>query len=179
MTQNDIKKLFEDATDEQVKALLDINSADVEKIKKSSGNLEEQLRTAQTDLATAQTTIADLEKNKGDVAALQKTIDDYKLADVERAEAKKAADILAGHQDRFSKVLGERKFAHDYIQAGVFSDFQKALSDEANKGKGDAELFDALTKDKDGIFASQNPGVNMGKFGSDGGGGASGLPKLF
>ena len=180
MTQNDIRKLFEGATDEQVKTLLDINSADVEKMKKSFGNLDEQLKTAQTDLATAQTAIADLEKQKGDVAALQKTIDDYKAADIKRTEDQKAAELLSSHQERFNKVLGDgRKFAHDYIQTGVFSDFQKAITDEANKGKGDAELFDALTKDKDGLFASMNPGsnVNMGKFGNGGTVGENGWSK--
>jgi hypothetical protein len=38
----------------------------------------------------------------------------------------------------------------------VLDEFERALADNANAGKGDRDLFDALTKDK-GYFASQNP----------------------
>lgn len=120
------------------------------------------------DLTTAQATIIELEKNKGDVATLQKTIDDYKAADEQRkAQAEKDA-ARAAVEARFTKALGDkREFSHDYIRAGVLGDFEKALAAEENKGKGDTEIFDALTKDKDGIFKSQNPmTATMGGLGS-------------
>lgn len=176
MTREDIRKIFEGATDDQIKALLDINTSDIGKAKKDYSDLETKLKTAQDDLKTVQGTIAELEKSKDDVAALQKTIEDYKAAEAQRIEAEKAAAARAEIENRFNKVLGERKFAHDYIKAGVLNDFEKALADEANKGKGDAEIFDALTKDKQGIFASQNPAnVNMGGMGSGAPGDDDGL----
>ena len=42
------------------------------------------------------------------------------------------------------------------VREGVMRDFGAALKDKANVGKGDKEIFEALTKDK-GYFASQNP----------------------
>jgi len=171
MTREDIKKLFEGATDDQISALLNINTADIGKAKKDSGDLETKLKAAQEDLGKAQGTIAELEKAKGDAAALQKTINDYKAADEKRIADEKAATARADIETRFGKALGDRKFAHDYISAGVLNDFEKALTDEANKGKGDVDIFDTLTKDKEGIFASQNPATV--KMGGLGGGGAT------
>ena len=167
MTRDDIKKLFDSATDDQIKALLDINSADIGKAKKGSDDLSAQLKTAQDDLAAAKTTIGELEKSKGDTTALQAEIDKYKTAEEKRANDEKTAAARAEISGRFDKALGDRKFAHEYIRNGVLSDFEKALADEKNKGKGDAEIFDALTKDKDGIFASQNrmDAANMGGMG--------------
>jgi len=167
MTRDDIKKLFEGATDDQIKALLDINSGDIGKAKGDHADLLDKLKTAQDDLVAAKTTIGGLEKNKGDTTALQTEIDKYKAAEEKRATDEKTAAARAEITGRFDKALGDRKFAHAYIRNGVLSDFEKALADETNRGKGDAELFDALTKDKDGIFASQNPmNPNMGDMGA-------------
>lgn len=166
MTREDIKKTFEGATDEQINALLNINTSDIGKAKKDYVDLETKLKTAEDDLAAEKIKVSDLEKAKGDTAALQKVIDDYKAADVKREADAKAAALRADIEARFGKALGERSFAHDYIKAGVLTDFEKALADEANKGKGDIEIFEALTKDKEGIFASQNPAnFNMGGAG--------------
>lgn len=135
MTREDIKKTFEGATDEQIKSLLDINTADIGKAKGDYSTLRGQLKTAQDDLKTAQTTIGELEKTKGDVATLQRAINDYKAADEQRTLDAKAAAARADVEARFGRAVGERSFAHDYIKAGVLNDFEKALADEANKGE--------------------------------------------
>lgn len=156
-------KAIEGLSDEAIDKIMAENGKDIEATKSKYSDYE----SIKTDLKTAQDTIGELEKSKGDAAALQKTIDEYKAADAKREADAKAAAARSDVEARFGKALGERKFAHDYIKSGVLNDFEKALSDEANKGKGDVEIFDALTKDKAGIFASQNPAsVNMGGGGS-------------
>ena len=121
----------------------------------------EALKTSQSDLKTAQDTITELEKAKGNAAELQKQIDQYKQADAERQEAERKAIAHAELVGRFDKAVGERKFSHEYVRSGVLADFEKAVADAANKGKGDTEIFDALTKDKEGIFQSMNPPALM------------------
>lgn len=158
MKREDITKLFPTATEEQVSALLDLNSKDIGKAKGDA----EQLK---TDLKAAQDTIKGLEANKDDTAALQKQLDEYKQAEAARAEAEKASAVRADVERRFDAVAGERKFLHEYVRTGVLGEFEKALSDKANAGKGDKDLFEALTKDKD-YFSSQNPPVNMGGLGN-------------
>lgn len=155
-------KAIEGLTDEAIDKIMAENGKDIEATKSKYSDYE----TVKADLKAAQGTITELEKSKGDTAALQKTIDDYKAAEETRAANEKTAAARADVEARFGKALGERSFAHDYIKAGVLNDFEKALADEANKGKGDIELFEALTKDKEGIFVSQNPAhVNMGGMG--------------
>lgn len=68
MKRTDITALFPTATDEQIKALMDINGADINTAKKGFDDLTAQLTVAKSN-------IAELEKAKGDSAALQKQID--------------------------------------------------------------------------------------------------------
>lgn len=118
-------------------------------------------------LGEARATITELEKAKGDTTALQAEIDKYKAADEKRKADETAAAARKDVEARFDAVAGERQFVHDYVRKGVIGEFEAALADAANKGKGDKEIFDALTKDKD-YFASQNP---AGKGGMGGMGG--------
>lgn len=159
MKREDIAKLFEGATDEQISALLDINSQDIGKAKRGSEKLQADLDAANDALKKAQETIAGLEANKADAAALQQQIDAYRQAEAERAEAEKHAREEAELEARFSAVVGDKTFIHDMVREGVKRDFGAALKDKQYLGKGDAEIFAALTKDKD-YFASQNPAGN-------------------
>lgn len=166
MKREDIAKIFEGATDEQISKLLDINSADIGKAKGAATKLQEDLEAANEALAKANDTIKALESNKGDLEAVQKELADYKAAEEQRvAEAKKAAErteILA----RMDAAMGERKFIHERMRDIVADDFAKAITDKANVGKADKEIFDSVTKDQ-GFFASQNPPAgNMGVVGN-------------
>ena len=156
MKREDIAKLFENATDEQISALLDINSQDIGKAKRGSEKLQADLDVANDALKKAQETITALEANKADVSALQRQIDQYKQAEAERAEAEKRAQEEAELEARFSAVAGDKEFIHDMVREGVKRDFGAALKDKKYLGQGDAAIFEALTKDK-GYFASQNP----------------------
>lgn len=158
MNKNEIANILNgvELTDAQVKALLDVNSAD---ITKALNKQKEELANANEALKKAQETIATLEANKADVDALQKQIDQYKQAEAERVEAEKQAREEAELEERFSAVAGDKKFIHDMVREGVKRDFGAAIKDKQYLGKGDAEIFAALTKDKD-YFASQNPAGN-------------------
>lgn len=148
MTREDIKKHFPDATDDQVSALLDINSKDIGKHKTAA-------ETASADLKKANETIQELEKNAKDATALQKTIDDYKAAEEKRQADAKAAAERAERLGRFDKaheeVVKGMKFLNEYTREGVFAQFEKALLDDANKGKSDVQIYTTLTHDEKGI----------------------------
>lgn len=162
MKREDITKLFPEATDEQVSALLDINSRDIGKAKGGAEKLQTDLDAANAALETAKATITTLEAAKGDTVALQAEVDRYKAAEAERKAAETAAQLRAAIEARFNAQVGDRAFIHDFVRKGVLDEFEKALADKANAGKGDKDLFDALTTDK-GYFASQNPPPpNMG-----------------
>lgn len=149
MRREDISTIFEGATREQIQQILDLNGADITKAKGDA----EQLR---QDLAAARTTIAQLEQVKSNADALQKQIDQYQQAEAERAQAQQQAEAQAKLEARFNAVTGERKYLNDYVRRGLMADFSRALQDESNTGKSDADIFAALTKDQH-IFASMNP----------------------
>ena len=160
MRKEDINRIFEGATDEQVKALLDINSADITKAlgkQKSDGEkLQADLDAANAALAEAKSTIANLEAAKGDADKLQKELDEYKAADEKRKADEKAAAERAELMERMDAVLGDKQFIHERMRDIVAEDFKAALADRANRGKGDAEIFEAITRDQ-GYFKTQNP----------------------
>ena len=55
---------------------------------------------------------------------------------------------------RFEGLNGENKYINEYTEKAVFEDFKKAISDAANAGKSDKDIFSELVKDKN-IY--QNP----------------------
>lgn len=148
MTREDIRKHFPDATDDQISALLDINSRDVGKVKTAYEN-------AAAELKTARETIAELEKNAKNAEALQKTLDEFRAAEEKRQADAKAAAERAERLGRFDKaheeVVKGRKFLNEYTREGVFAQFEKALLDDANKGKSDVQIYTTLTQDEKGI----------------------------
>ena len=157
MTRDDVRKTFPEATDEQVKTIMDLHGADIERTKGAAGADAAKLTALQNELDEAKTTIGTLEAAKADADKLQAEIDRYKQAEAQRQEAEKAAQARAALESRFNAVVGDRKFVHDFVRQGVLGEFEKALADKANEGKGDAAIFDGLTRDKD-YFASKNPG---------------------
>lgn len=121
----------------------------------AKGKYEADVKKAKDELKTAKETISTLEANKGDTEALQAELDKYKQADEARQKAEQEAAAHAALVDRFNKVKGERQFSSEYAESGLLDAFNKAISDPSNTGKGDKELFDALTKDVAGIW--KNP----------------------
>lgn len=113
----------------------------------AKGKYDSDLKKARDELKTAKDTIATLEANKGDTEALQAELDKYKQADEARQKAEREAQEHAALVERFNKVKGEREFSSPYAESGVMDAFRQAIADPANTGKGDAELFDTLTKD--------------------------------
>jgi len=156
MKREDISRIFENATKEQIDEVLNINSGDIGRAKASGDKLQGDIDELNRQLDEARATIKNLEASKGNVEELQKRIDEYKAADEKRAaEAKEAAE-KAELEARFAAVSGDRQYIHDMVRAGVMHDFGAAIHDKANLGKGDKEIFEALTKDK-GYFMTQNP----------------------
>lgn len=121
----------------------------------AKGKYDSDLKKARDDLKAAKETISTLEANKGDMDALQAELDKYRQADEARQKAEQEAAAHKAMEDRFNAVLGDKQFANELVRNGTMDAFFRALNDPANTGKGDKELFDALTKDAAGIW--KNP----------------------
>ena len=112
--------------------------------------MQDRLSDYETQINTLKASADDSETLKNKISELEKAIADRKAAD----DAARDAAVL---NERFDKVSADKKFLNDYTRNGVIAEFKNALLLEENKGKGDAEVFAALIKDRDGIFASDNP----------------------
>ena len=121
----------------------------------AKGKYDDDVKKAKEDLKTAKDTIATLEAAKGDTEALQAELDKYKQADEARQKAEQEAASHAALVERFNGVKGDREFSSQFAESGLLDAFSKAISDPANTGKGDKDLFDALTKDAAGVW--KNP----------------------
>ncbi len=153
MKREDIKKFFPDATEEQLKGLLDINTADIGKAKGELETVKADLEKANGTLKEYETTIADLKKSAEGNEDFKKKFEDLeqRIAD-EKAEAEKKAKAEAEeaeYSDRFKTVVGEQKWRDELTEKAVYAEFKTALQDEANKGKGDKDILAALTQDKE------------------------------
>lgn len=153
MKREDIKKIFPDATEEQLKGLLDINTADIGKAKGELEAVKADLEKANGTLKEYETTIADLKKSAEGNEDFKKKFEDLeqRIADEKAAAEKKAKEEAeeAEYSNRFKTVVGEQKWRDALTEKAVYAEFKTALQDEANKGKGDKDILAALTQDKE------------------------------
>ena len=116
---------------------------------------KEEIESLKQQLAEKDEAISNLEKAKGDTAAIQAELDRYKQAEAERAKAEKEAQMDAILTQTAESALEGREFVNEYTRTHFLGELKKAIQDPANKGKKPADLFTAMTKDLDGIF--RNP----------------------
>ena len=151
MKREEVKAIFADATDEQLKAVMDLNGADVEKAKSKVTALETELKEKKEaidnfnkEIEELKTANASGEDWKAKFEALQaENVAKEKQAEADRILAEKNADI----EKRFAECVGDKKFSHDAIKSSYLKKFAEALESEEYKGKGDIDIFHALTKD--------------------------------
>lgn len=165
MKREDVSKIFEGATDEQINALLNINSSDIGKAKGDFDKIKGELEALKSEKKTLEDKVKELgEKSttaddyKNQLEALQKQIK-------EKEEADRAAQADAELTNAITAVFGDKKFTSDYVKNGIITDMKAEIAKPENKGKGYAEIFEGLTKDKDGIFANANPPGDMSGMG--------------
>ncbi len=150
MKREELKQIAE-LTDEQIKAIMDLNGADVEKVKAKVTALEADLKEAKeandkinTEFEALKSSNAGAEEYKSKYEALVAENE----AKAKQAEADRIAREKAESLDkRFEAVVGDKKFSHDAIRADYRKKFEDALADKANEGQSDADVFHSLVKD--------------------------------
>lgn len=147
--------------DENIKKIMAENGKDIEAEKAKTTAVQNELTASKEKLTSYESEITKLKESTADhdkltakIAELEKAAADRKAAD-DKAAADK---ILA---DRFNAVAVEKKFVNDITKNGIMAEFGTAISDKANTGKADKDILDALLKDREGILANPNPGVDI------------------
>lgn len=156
MKREEIKAIFENATDEQLDKIMALNGADIEKGKNKAAALEAELNekkqafeTLNSEMEALKESNATAEDYKAKFEQLQTEIAEKdKQAEADRRIKEKAEWI----ENRFTAVLGDKKFNHEAIKADYLKKFGEALENKDFTGKSDSEIFHELTKDDSAAF---------------------------
>ena len=115
--------------------------------------LTEQVNTANETISDLKTKLEDA--SKVDVKALQDKIKEFEDAEADRKQKEAAQKETEALKARFSPLKGENKFLNEGTENWIFGEFKNALSLDENKGKSDADIYAAVTKDKN-IYENPN-----------------------
>lgn len=146
---------------EEIKSILAENG---KAIKTETEKIENKYK---ADIDDYKSTIDDL-KNKIEKAPKSDEMESLKskIADYEQKEADRVAKEKAKAEDdiltkNINEVFGDKKFVNDYTKNSIINEIKTALKDSANVGKSAKDLFEELTKDKEGIFENPNKPADM------------------
>lgn len=153
---------------EEIKSILTEHgktvTTETEKLKKE---LDSEIDTYKTTIDNLEKRIKDM-PNSDDVTKLQKEITEMKEAETKRIAEEKASQEDKILTDNIISAFGDKTFTSDYVKNGLITDIKTELTKAENKGKGIKEIFESLTKDKDGIFENPNKPTDMPSMGEDG-----------
>lgn len=153
--QTDIRKAFA----ENYKTINEHN----QKIEK----LTEQVNTANDTIKDLNGKLEDA--NKVDVKALQDRIKKFEDAEADRVKKENEQKETEALKARFSPLKGENKFLNEGTENWIFGEWKNARSLDENKGKSDADIYAAITKDKN-IYESPNKRLVIPPVGNIGSG---------
>jgi phage-related protein len=148
-------------SDETIDKIMIEYGKSITEAKGNAQDLESKVKDYESEISTYKTKIADLEKLDGDKTKIQQELDELKktIADNEaKSKAEKEDEILTNN---IKSAFGEKKFINAYTEQAILNDIKTALKDVNNQGKSAKDLFEELTKDKDGIFVNPNSPQNM------------------
>ncbi len=112
------------------------------------------------ELSNAQATITDLkgkleDAEKVDVKGLQDRLKEFEDAESARKQNEAKAQELEALKARFNPLRKDKTFINEGTEKWMFEEFSKALALEENKGKSDADIYEAIAKDKN-IYENPN-----------------------
>ena len=154
---------FSKAVEKKGIKLVDLSSgkyADMGKLTKANEELKtarESIETLNKELQTLKESNTTAEDFKTKYENLLKKIEEEE----KKAKEKKEDEELT---DAITAVFGEKEFTSEYVKNGIIADMKSEISKPENKGKGYAQIFEELTKDKEGLFVSPNQIKDMGGF---------------
>ena len=161
MKREDIKAIFAEATDEQLKKIMDLNGSDVEREKGKLSALEKELEDKKAAFDTLNGEFETLKANNASAedykAKFEKLQEDIAAKEKKEKEAKEKAERDENILNRYNAVAVDKdgkplEWTHEAIKADYLNKFSEALNDKANEGKSDADIFSALTKEDGAAF---------------------------
>lgn len=143
---------------------LELDKETIDTIMAEHGKLiteaKEKTQELENKVKEYETKIGELSSKAETNTKVQEELDNLKKSIAEneaKAKAKEEDEILTKN---ITSVFGDKKFVNEYTKNAIISDIKTALKDSSNAGKSAKDLFEELTKDKEGIFDNPNKGVS-------------------
>lgn len=143
---------------------LDLDKETIDTIMAEHGKLiteaKEKTQELENKVKDYESKIEELSSKAEDNTKIQEELDNLKKSIAEneaKAKAKAEDDALTKN---ITSAFGDKKFVNEYTKNAIISDIKTALKDSNNAGKSVKDLFEELTKDKEGIFDNPNKGVS-------------------
>ena len=143
---------------------LELDKETIDTIMAEHGKLiteaKEKTQELENKVKDYETKIGELSSKAEDNTKVQEELDNLKKSIAEneaKAKAKAEDDALTKN---ITSAFGDKKFVNEYTKNAIISDIKTALKDSNNAGKSAKDLFEELTKDKEGIFDNPNKGVS-------------------
>ena len=143
--------------DETINKIMAEHGKDIESYKTRLADTEQKLTGSQGQIAQYETKIAELEKLTAGNAELKRQLDTLNAQIAADREAAQKAQADKELTDKVIAAFGDRKFVNTYTRDAMVAEVKAEMGKAENTGKGIREIFEGLTKDKDGIFANPNP----------------------
>ena len=152
MTRDELRQIIEGISDEQLKSILDINSADIGKAKSGNESLVAQLDEAKTTILGFEEQIGALRESLGEAEKQRQELEALKQSVLER----EASDLAKKQEEelkaRFRIVTEDARFLNEYTQNGIFREFCSSLDQPSSQGKTDAEVYEQIIEGKGNLF---------------------------
>lgn len=143
---------------------LELDKETIDTIMAEHGKLiteaKEKTQELENKVKDYETKIGELSSKAESNTKVQEELNNLKKSIAEneaKAKAKAEDEILTKN---ITSVFGDKKFVNDYTKNAIVNDIKTALKDSNNVGKSAKDLFEELTKDKEGIFDNPNKGVS-------------------
>lgn len=143
---------------------LDLDKETIDTIMAEHGKLiteaKEKTQELENKVKDYESKIGELSSKAEDNTKVQEELDNLKKSIAEneaKAKAKAEDDALTKN---ITSAFGDKKFVNEYTKNAIIGDIKTALKDSNNAGKSAKDLFEELTKDKEGIFDNPNKGVS-------------------
>lgn len=117
-------------------------------------SLREQIEDYKSQLNTTKETLSKLESE--DIESIKNELQSYKDKEAQRIADEEKAIKEKALTERIEKAFGDSNFINELTRKQLINEMKTALNDEANIGKSDIEVFNALTKDQENIFVNPN-----------------------
>ncbi len=156
MTRDEIRGIVEGISDEQLKKILDINSADIGKAKRGFEDLKAQLDEAHTKSARMEEELSRLGEMQCEADKVREKMEELQTIIDEKNRAEKEMMQESALNQRFCEASRNMEFINEFTRKGILSRFKDAVLDEGNAGRDDGEIFDSLVEGQANLFAPRD-----------------------